>query len=64
MPAPAHFGPKKMTSKDNAQAAFLVVNTGVLDKLDAAFIARTTGVPVDQVQAMIDVRRDRERGHG
>jgi len=58
------FGPKHMTRRDNATAAFVAVNLGVLDKLDAGLISRTTGVPIDQVQAMIEVRRDRERGHG
>lgn len=49
-----------MTRKDNAQAAFIAVNLGILDRLDAGLIARTTGVPMDQVQAMIEVRRERE----
>ena len=61
----ARHAPKHMTKRDNAQAAFCAVNMGILDKLDAAFIARTTGVPVDQVTAMIEVRRERERSaHG
>ena len=58
----ARFAPKHMTKKDNAQAAFIAVNMGNLDKLDAGLISRTTGVPVEQVQAMIDARRERERG--
>lgn len=57
----AHFQRKSaMTKRDNAQAAFIAVTLGILDKLDAALISRTTGVPVEQVAAMIDVRRDRE----
>lgn len=49
-----------MTKRANAQAAFIAVTTGILEKLDAGLISRTTGVPVDQVSAMIDARRDRE----
>lgn len=57
----AHFQRKQvMTKKANAQAAFIAVTVGVLEKLDPALISRTTGVPVEQVRAMIDVRRDRE----
>jgi len=51
---------KSMTKRDNAQAAFIAVTTGILDKLDAGLISRTTGVPEDQVRAMIEVRRERE----
>lgn len=49
-----------MTKKANAQAAFIAVTTGILDKLDPALISRTTGVPAEQVRAMIEVRRERE----
>lgn len=49
-----------MTKKANAQAAFIAVTTGILEKLDPGLISRTTGVPEDQVRAMIDVRRERE----
>ena len=61
----ARHAPKHMTKRDNAQAAFCAVNLGILDRLDAGLISRTTGVPIDQVQAMIEVRRERERSaHG
>lgn len=50
-----------MTKKANAQAAFIAVTTGILEKLDAGLISRTTGLPEDQVRAMIDVRREREK---
>lgn len=52
-----------MTKKANAQAAFIAVTTGILDKLDAGLISRTTGVPEDQVRAMMDARREREVRH-
>lgn len=54
--------PDVMTRKANASAAYIAVTMGNLDKLDAAFIARCHGLDVGQVQAMIDVRREREAG--
>lgn len=56
----ARYAPKRMTKRANAQAAFCAVNLGILDWLDAGLISRTTGVPLDQVLAMIEVRRERE----
>ena len=49
-----------MTKRANAQAAFIAVTTGILEKLDAGLISRTTGVPVEQISSMIDARRERE----
>lgn len=60
-PRPQFQRKQVMTKKANAQAAFIAVTLGNLDKLNAGLISRTTGVPVDQVSAMIDARRERER---
>lgn len=52
--------PAMMTAKGNAQAAFIAVTIGNLERLDAGLISRTTGVPISDVQAMIDARREKE----
>ena len=49
-----------MTQKHNANAAFMAVAIGVLDKLDAGLISRTTGVKMADVERMIAERRGRE----
>jgi hypothetical protein len=57
---PRHQAPK-MTKKHNANAAFMAVTTGVLDKLDAGLISRSTGVPLAEIEQMIAARREREQ---
>ena len=59
MRAAKHSAPK-MTRAGNHSAAFRAVTTGILAKLDAGFISRTSGVALAEVEAMIAARRERE----
>lgn len=58
--AAPHYSPPKMTRAGNRVAAFSAVNMGILAKLDAGFISRTSGVALAEVEAMIAARRERE----
>ena len=54
----------KMTKQGNRSAAFTAVTIGDLAKLDAGLIARCNGVPLADVQALIEQRKARETRRG
>lgn len=60
MTGQARHAPARMTKAHNRNAAFMAVTIGQLDKLDAGLIARSTGVAVADVEALIAARVARE----
>ena len=56
---PRHQAPKR-TKQAMRMSAFQIVQMGVLDRLNAASIAKSSGMAVGDVERMIAERRGRE----